>query len=137
MSYPTLRRIRASQRQFSGRYAAGGAPGLCHATRPKCAKGCAHELRKDDRGGTNVNMAAIVRGYHDSCWLRCDLTRGTIRRINLVGRLNPPILHRKELLLPAEHPLVPEAVALTRRLQRRGAFRDTTTIGTRLGWHSA
>ena len=39
----------------------------------------------------------------------CDLARGTIRRINYVGRPNAPILHRKELLLPAEHPLVPEA----------------------------
>ena len=64
----------------------------------------------------------------------CDLTRGTIRSINFVGRPNPPILHRKELLLPADHPLVPEAVALTRRLQRHGAFRATSTIGTRLGW---
>ena len=64
MSYPTLRRIRATQRQSSGRYAAGGAPGLCHATRPKCAKGCAHELRKDDaltkvRGSTNTTKACL------------------------------------------------------------------------------
>ena len=64
----------------------------------------------------------------------CDLARGTIRRINFAERSNPPILHRKELLLPAEHPLVPEALCLTRRLERRGAFRDVTTIGTRLGW---
>ena len=64
----------------------------------------------------------------------CDLARGTIRRINYAGRPNPPILHRKELLLPAEHPLVAEAVRLTSRLERRGAFRDFTTIGTRLSW---
>ena len=64
----------------------------------------------------------------------CDLARGTIRRINYVGRPNPPVLHRKELLLPAEHPLVPEAVSLTSRLERRGALRDVSTIGTRLGW---
>ena len=64
----------------------------------------------------------------------CDLTRGTIRLINFIDRPNPPILHRKELFLPAQHPLVPKAASLTRRLQIRGAFRDTTTIGTRLGW---
>ena len=58
---PTLRRIRATQRQFSGRYAAGGAPGLCHATRPKCAKGCAHELCKDDRGGTRALSSMVPR----------------------------------------------------------------------------
>ena len=67
----------------------------------------------------------------------CDLTRGTIRRINFAGRSNPPILHRKELLLPASQPLVPEAVSLTRRLQGRGAFRDTTTIGTKFGLATA
>ena len=64
----------------------------------------------------------------------CDLARGTIRPITYAGRPNAPILHRKELLLPAEHPLVPEAVSLTSRLERRGAFRDTSTIGTRVGW---
>ena len=64
----------------------------------------------------------------------CDLGRGTIRLTKFAGRPNPPILHRKELLLPAQHPLVPTAEDLTRRLQRWGAFRDTTTIGTRLGW---
>ena len=64
----------------------------------------------------------------------CDLARGTVRRIIYAGRPNPPILHRKELLLPAEHPLVPEAESLTNRLERRGALRDITTIGTRLGW---
>ena len=64
----------------------------------------------------------------------CDLARGTVRRTNYTGRPNPPILHRKELLLPADHPLVPEAVSLTSRLERRGALRDITAIGTRLGW---
>lgn len=64
----------------------------------------------------------------------CDLARGTVRRINYAGRPNPPILHRKELLLPVDHPLVPEAVSLTSRLERQGALRDITTIGTRLGW---
>ena len=64
----------------------------------------------------------------------CDLTRGTVRRFHYADRVNPPILHRKELLLPADHPLVPEAASLTRRLERRGAFRDPSAIGTRSGW---
>lgn len=64
----------------------------------------------------------------------CNLRRRTIRLINFVNRPNPPILHRKELLLPAWHPLVPEATNLTRRLERLGAFRHTNTIGTRRGW---
>ena len=60
-----------------GRYAAGGTPGLCHATRPKCAKGCAHELRKDDALTKTLLELQIVTSptlprhgpdaYTDSC----------------------------------------------------------------------
>ena len=48
ISYPTPRRINVTYRHFRGRNGPRTAPGLCHTTRPKCAKGCAHELRKDD-----------------------------------------------------------------------------------------
>ena len=51
-------------------------------------------------------------------------------------RCNPPILHRKELLLPADHALVPAAVQLTQRLDRLDAFKDARRIGTRDGWHA-
>ena len=64
----------------------------------------------------------------------CDLHRRTVRRTDYSQRLNPPILHRKELLLPEDHPLVPEAAAITERLEPQGAFRFTAMIGTRLGW---
>lgn len=64
----------------------------------------------------------------------CDLATSTVRRVRYAGRPNPPILHRKELLLPADHPLVPEAERLTSRLERMGALQDITTIGTRLRW---
>ena len=43
----------------------------------------------------------------------CDLGNGNIRRSDYGKRANPPILHRKELLLPENHPLVPEAARLT------------------------
>ena len=66
--------------------------------------------------------------------LSCDLGRGTVRRSQYVGRRNPPILHRKELLLPADHALVPEAERVTDCLERLGAFEDVRRIGTREGW---
>ena len=68
--------------------------------------------------------------------LFCDLASGTSRFTDFSRRPNPPILHRKELLLPADHPLVPEAVRLTQRLEDLGAFRGVKTIGTRDGWRS-
>jgi len=68
--------------------------------------------------------------------LFCDLASGASRFTDFSRRPNPPILHRKELLLPADDPLVPEAVRLTQRLESLGAFRGVKTIGTREGWRS-
>lgn len=68
--------------------------------------------------------------------LSCDVSRGTARRIDYSGRDNPPILHRKELLLPTDSSLVPEAARLTRELERLGAFADSRRIGTRKAWIS-
>lgn len=64
----------------------------------------------------------------------CDLHRRTARHRDFASRLNPPILHRKELLLPADHPLVPGAAALTSHLEAGGAFRYPNRIGTRESW---
>lgn len=64
----------------------------------------------------------------------CRLRQRKVRRTDYSDRVNPPILHRKELLLPADHPLVPRAASLTERLDSRGAFERATTIGTRTGW---
>ena len=66
--------------------------------------------------------------------LSCNLALGTSRRSDYAGRRNPPILHRKELLLPVDHPLVPEAERLTDCLERLGAFEAARRIGTRDGW---
>ena len=68
--------------------------------------------------------------------LSCDVSRGTVRRTDYSARGNPPILHRKELLLPADSSLVPEAARLTRELERLGAFADPRRIGTRKAWIS-
>ena len=64
----------------------------------------------------------------------CNILEGTIRKTDYRRRSNPPILHRKELLLPEDHPLVPPAVRLTEQLESRGAFTNVRTIGTRNGW---
>ena len=66
--------------------------------------------------------------------LSCDCERSTCRRTDYARRRNPPILHRKELLLPADDPRVPGAERLTRCLESRGAFADAKSIGTRDGW---
>lgn len=66
--------------------------------------------------------------------LSCNIERGTSRQIDYSGRRNPPILHRKELLLPSDDPRVPRAERLTRCLEAGGAFVDARSIGTRNAW---
>ena len=65
-----------------------------------------------------------------------DLVLGTSRATNYSHRSNPPILHRKELLLCADDSLVPKAAELTKRLDACGAFAKSNKIGTRNGWAS-
>lgn len=60
--------------------------------------------------------------------LSCDVVQATSLFTEYSRRSNPPILHRKELLLPADHPLVPPAVQLTEELDRLGAFRRPSDI---------
>jgi DNA phosphorothioation-associated putative methyltransferase len=50
--------------------------------------------------------------------------------------LNPPILHRKELLLPPDHPRRCEYEHLTAQAEQIGLFSDTTTIGFRRTWEA-
>lgn len=48
--------------------------------------------------------------------------------------LNPPILHRKELLVASDHPDRNKWSALTRSAEGIGLFDDTRTIGFRTNW---
>src|SRR4051794_18230831 len=47
---------------------------------------------------------------------------------------NPPVLHRKETFLPADHPLHARFAKLTRQEEKHGLLDDTATIGTAEGW---
>ena len=49
---------------------------------------------------------------------------------------NPPILHRKETFLAADHPLYAKFARLTQQEEKHGLLEDTATIGTRDGWQA-
>ncbi len=63
-----------------------------------------------------------------------DLASGQVKRVSYERSANPPILYRKELLLPADHPQVPAFQALTRQLEAAGLFRDSRQIGFVREW---
>lgn len=66
-------------------------------------------------------------------WL-VDLQAGTVSFRTYTDSLNPPILHRKELLLPLDHPRRAEYVALTEACEAIGLFDQPTRIGYRRQW---
>jgi hypothetical protein len=49
---------------------------------------------------------------------------------------NPPILHRKDTFLAADHPLYEKFARLTQPEERHGLLDETLTIGTRAGWEA-
>src|SRR5207248_5141479 len=56
------------------------------------------------------------------------------RHTDYADNTNPPILHRKESFVSAEHPRRAEFEALTREEEEAGLYEDTTTIGFKLNW---
>lgn len=58
----------------------------------------------------------------------------TAAKRDFSSRKNPPILHRKELLVSIEHPNRAKWEAVTRRLVACGAFDNAHLIGTRSAW---
>jgi DNA phosphorothioation-associated putative methyltransferase len=66
--------------------------------------------------------------------VRVDLDSGKHTKTDYRSRANPPILHRKEALLPADDPRRPVFAALTKAAEEHGLFAEPTRIGTRLQW---
>jgi hypothetical protein len=63
-----------------------------------------------------------------------DVIPGRVRYRNYRDSLTPPILHRKELMLPEDHPRRSEFQALTKAAEAIGLFEDSTRIGFREQW---
>ena len=63
-----------------------------------------------------------------------DLVTGKARHTDYADNINPPILHRKESFVPADHPRRAEFEALTKAEEEAGLYEDATTIGFKLNW---
>lgn len=93
-----------------------------------------------DRGVTFLRYADFWRDPFPRLArsITVDVARRTARRADYDARGNPPILHRKEELIPAGHPARPGFEAATRRLEERGAFAPDKLhcIGHRRQWEA-
>lgn len=67
---------------------------------------------------------------------RVQLTPELITYRSYLESRNPPILHRKELLLPVDHPRIDEYRALTEAAETLGLFSDVKKIGFREYWYA-
>lgn len=65
---------------------------------------------------------------------RVDLRNGRVSNTDYSGRKNPPILHRKEMLLAPDDSRRPAFAALTRMAEEHGLFSESHLIGTRQAW---
>ena len=66
--------------------------------------------------------------------VKVDINTGAISRRRYWDSGNPPILHRKELLLPQDEWVRFKAEKLTAELEERGLFQDAGQIGHRRAW---
>lgn len=65
---------------------------------------------------------------------RVNLATGELNHRTYEDSLNPPILHRKELLLPADHPQRSKYEAITKTAEAIGLFDEPARIGYQRQW---
>jgi DNA phosphorothioation-associated putative methyltransferase len=81
-------------------------------------------------------------GFHDEAFPQLanywtvDISAGSFRHRTYAGSLNPPILHRKELLLSPDHPQQETYQALTTAAEQIGLFDDLNRIGFKRAWET-
>jgi DNA phosphorothioation-associated putative methyltransferase len=66
--------------------------------------------------------------------LSLDLVRGKVRPLDYTSSDNPPLLHRKELLLSPDDPHRTKFEAITQRAEDAGLYEETKKIGFRKQW---
>ena len=65
-----------------------------------------------------------------------DLARKTVRDMSFDNDPNPPILHRKELLVPENYPARGEFELITKEGESAGLYEDARRIGFRKNWEA-
>ena len=72
-----------------------------------------------------------------SSWSLSGTDLSTLNFRSYEQSANPPILHRKELLVLSDHPKYPEWVKTTETCEALGLFEESKTIGFLLNWEQA
>ena len=71
-----------------------------------------------------------------ACSLFVDLDKKHHRMNSYTNADNPPVLHRKELMITKDHPAYEEFTLITQEGEQAGLYENTRAIGFKLGWLS-
>ncbi len=112
------------------RLPAAGQPGQPHA--PNVAKLNLRTARLSLLAYPDFNEAPFPA--LSASWVFADDPAAPPSLRSYTGSLNPPILHRKELMVAPGHPGRETWTALTASAEALGLFDDTTPIGFALNW---
>jgi len=98
-----------------------------------------YNVVKLDTSGTSISLLDYADYFTDAfpqlrrAWT-VDLATGFVRPRTYETSVNPPILHRKELLISENHPERSKYEALTQAAEQIGLFDDTNRIGFKAAW---
>ena len=114
----------------------GKASNLAHA-RPNVD----FNVFKLNRDGIHLSLLNYPGFFEEAfpklfCYWTIDLKQGAVRFRTYADSFNPPILHRKELLLSPTHPQRKVFAALTATAESIGLFDDTARIGFLQAWNA-
>lgn len=106
----------------------------------KLSPKCDFHVVKLHRDGEELSLLSYPAFFDDpfptlACSWRVSLSRKTVVFRNYAESRNPPILHRKELLLPPCNPQIAEFSLITESAQTLGLFDEPNKIGFREHWY--
>ncbi len=107
----------------------------------KAIKGKDFNVVKLNQDGTSVSLLDYSGFFEEAFpalrrYWTVDLAKSTVRFRTYAESFNPPILHRKELLLPNSHPLREAFSNLTLAAEQIGLFDDPRRIGFKRAWEA-
>jgi hypothetical protein len=108
-------------------------------TLARVARGERYNVARFESSSDRVSLLHYPSFFEDAfpalheSW-HVDLATSRVGYRTYQDSLTPPILHRKELMLPEEHPRRAEFEALTKTAEAIGLFQEPTRIGFREQW---
>jgi DNA phosphorothioation-associated putative methyltransferase len=112
---------------------------VCTALRERLELDASFNLLKFHRDAPKISFLSYPTFFKEAhpplmAGVIVDLVTGKVRRDDYSGRANPPILHRKETMLPPGHPKHPLFARLSAAEEEAGLLDQPSQIGFRENW---